>query len=77
MDDINAKLNREDPFRDVLGQPLEAGDFVIYSASSSGRLAVAQIISFTRKKIRIGHVGSTYSWLAGPDRIVKVEVQNA
>lgn len=76
MDNFNASCNTTDPNRDILGIPLNLGDLVVYSASGSGRLAIAEVVGFTRKKIRLGQPDGGYTWLAGPDRIVKV-VYNA
>lgn len=76
MDNFNANCNKTDPTRDILGNPLNVGDLVVYSASGSGRLAIAEVVEFTRKKIRLGYPSGNYTWLAGPDRIVKA-VYNA
>lgn len=76
MDDHNIKLNTTDQFCDTLGNSLKAGDLVMYSASASGRLAVAEIEGFTKTRVRLRRPGGGYSWTAGPDRIVKGENQN-
>lgn len=74
MDNINQRLNTQDPNSDILNQPLMAGDLVMYSASASGRLAVAEVVEITKKKIRVRHPGGNYTWTGGPDRFVKVYV---
>lgn len=74
MDPYNQRLNIADPRHDVINQPLMAGDLVMYSASASGRLAVAEVVEFTKTKIRVRHVGSSRTWTGGPDRFVKVNI---
>jgi len=74
MDHYNQRLNIVDPHHDIIHQPLMAGDLVMYSASASGRLAVAEVVEFTKTKIRVRHVGSSRTWTGGPDRFVKVNI---
>jgi len=74
MDPYNQRLNIVDPRHDAINQPLMAGDLVMYSASASGRLAVAEVVEFTKTKIRVRLPGSNSTWTGGPDRFVKVNI---
>lgn len=68
------KVGTGKPLKDALGTELAGGDFVMVSDSTTSKLEIAEVVSFTPQKIRVREAGG---WGAGstkaPSDVVKVD----